>query len=101
MVWVLHPTSGSHVRRGFYDLAKATAPIAKEALPRIAALYQIEDLVRGKTADDRLAAPRPRVNPWSVICGPGLMPLHWWPKGQCETNAALQGPQTTAYKCTG
>src|SRR3954470_14950365 len=41
----------SHVRRGFYDLAKA--PIAVEALKRIAALYAIEAEIRGKTADDR------------------------------------------------
>jgi len=47
----------SHVRRGFYDLAKAgAAPIATEALTRIAALYRIEAEVRGKTAADRLAA---------------------------------------------
>ena len=39
----------SHVRRGFYDLAKAKAPIAMEALRRIAALYEIEERVRGKT----------------------------------------------------
>ena len=45
----------SHVRRGFYDLAKAKAPIAMEALQRIAALYAIEARVRGKTAADRLA----------------------------------------------
>jgi transposase len=45
----------SHVRRGFYDLAKAKAPIAMEALQRIAALYEIEARVRGKSANDRLA----------------------------------------------
>jgi hypothetical protein len=45
----------SHVRRGFYDLAKAKAPIAMEALQRIAALYEIEARVRGKSAADRLA----------------------------------------------
>jgi hypothetical protein len=39
----------SHVRRGFYDLAKAEAPIAMEALQRIAALYEIEARVRGKS----------------------------------------------------
>jgi transposase len=44
----------SHVRRRFYDLAKATAPIAMEALQRIAALYEIEARVRGKSAADRL-----------------------------------------------
>jgi transposase len=46
----------SHVRRGFYDLAKAKAPIAMEALRRIGGLYEIEDNVRGKTAVERLAA---------------------------------------------
>src|SRR4029077_2439998 len=45
-----------HVRRGFYDLAKAKAPIAVEALQRIAALYEIEARVRGKSAADRREA---------------------------------------------
>jgi transposase len=53
----------SHVRRGFYDLAKAKAPIAMEALRRIAALYEIEDRVCGKTAVDRLAARRAESKP--------------------------------------
>jgi transposase len=44
----------SHVRRGFYNLAKAKAPIAMEALRRIAALYEIEARVRGKSSADRL-----------------------------------------------
>ncbi len=53
----------SHVRRGFYDLAKAgAAPIAVEALARIAALYRIEAEVRGKTAD-RLAARQAKSRP--------------------------------------
>jgi transposase len=47
----------SHVRRGFYDLAKGgKAPIASEALRRIAALYRIETDIRGKSAAERLAA---------------------------------------------
>jgi transposase len=46
----------SHVRRGFYDQAKTgTAPVATEALKRIAALYEIEARVRGKSPDERLA----------------------------------------------
>jgi transposase len=45
----------SHVRRGFYDLAKAHAPVALEALRRIGALYKIEERIRGKDADHRLA----------------------------------------------
>ncbi len=54
----------SHVRRGFYDLAKAgAAPIAVEALARIAALYRIEAEVRGKTAADRLAVRQAKSRP--------------------------------------
>lgn len=45
----------SHVRRGFYDLAKTKAPIATETLKRIAALYEIEERVRGKSIADRQA----------------------------------------------
>jgi transposase len=43
----------AHVRRGFYDLAKTKAPIATEALKRVAALYQIEADIRGTSADER------------------------------------------------
>ena len=54
----------AHVRRGFYDLAKAgAAPIAVEALARIATLYRIEAEVRGKTAADRLAARQAKSRP--------------------------------------
>jgi transposase len=53
----------SHVRRGFYDLAKAKAPIATETLKRIAALYEIEAGVRGKSAADRLAVRQAESKP--------------------------------------
>src|SRR5271170_1166756 len=53
----------SHVRRGFYDLAKTKAPIATEALQRIAALYEIEERVRGKSAADRLAVRQAESRP--------------------------------------
>ncbi len=44
----------AHVRRKFFDLSKAQkSPIAKEALERIAALYAIEDAIRGKPAEQR------------------------------------------------
>jgi transposase len=44
----------SHVRRGFYDLARTgAAPIAAEALARIAALYRIETGIRGQSAAQR------------------------------------------------
>jgi len=45
--------------QGYYDLAKAKAPIATETLERIAALYKIEERVRGKGAADRLAVREP------------------------------------------
>lgn len=46
----------SHVRREFIELAKGkAAPIAQEALQRIAALYAIEAEVRGKPPDIRRA----------------------------------------------
>src|SRR5438552_17131362 len=49
----------SHVRRKFYELAAAgPAPIASEALERIAALYRIESEIRGRSADDRRAVRR-------------------------------------------
>jgi transposase len=49
----------SHVRRRFYELAAAgAAPIASEALERIAGLYRIETEIRGFSADHRRAARR-------------------------------------------
>ena len=43
-----------HVRRNFYKLAAAgPAPIASEALQRIAALYAIEKDIRGRSAEER------------------------------------------------
>jgi transposase len=44
----------SHVRRGFYDLARnGTSPIATEALRRIAALYAVEAEIRGMSVEKR------------------------------------------------
>jgi hypothetical protein len=54
----------SHVRRGFYDLAKSSnAPIATEALQRIAALYRIEADIRGRNAADRQVEREARSKP--------------------------------------
>lgn len=50
-----------HVRREFFDLTKSgTAPIAEEALRRIAALYAVEAEVRGKPPDVRRNARQTR-----------------------------------------
>ncbi len=54
----------SHVRRHFYELANpGPAPIAAEALTRIAALYRIEDEIRGRSADQRRAVRQERIRP--------------------------------------
>ena len=54
----------AHARRGFYDLAKAgAAPIATEALARIAALYRIEADIRGKAAGHRLEVRQAKSRP--------------------------------------
>jgi transposase len=46
----------AHVRRRFFELAAAgPAPIASEALQRIASLYRIESEIRGFGADERRA----------------------------------------------
>lgn len=44
----------AHVRRRFYELAAAgPAPIASEALKRIAELYAVESEIRGRSAEER------------------------------------------------
>jgi transposase len=54
----------SHVRREFYDIQVQTpAPIAGEALVRIAALYAIEAEIRGLTAAERQQARQRRSKP--------------------------------------
>lgn len=66
-----HETNGptlafcwAHVRRQFYDLAKGgAAPIATEALRRIAELYVIEAEVRGQSPEIRRAARQARSKP--------------------------------------
>ena len=54
----------SHVRRRFYELAAAgPAPIATEALERIAKLYAVEKDIRGRNADERRAVRQDRSRP--------------------------------------
>jgi transposase len=54
----------AHLRRHFYDVAKGgDAPIASEALERIAALYVIEKTIRGLNPDERRAARQQRSKP--------------------------------------
>ncbi len=53
----------SHARRQFYELASGAAPIATEALTRIAALYRIESEIRGRSAEERRTVRQQRSRP--------------------------------------
>ena len=54
----------AHVRRKFFDLHEAhKSPVAAEALQRIAVLYAIEDQIRGRLPEERLAVRRQRAKP--------------------------------------
>ena len=79
----------AHVRREFYDLAKGrTAPIATEALRRIADLYAIEAEVRGKPPDVRRDVRQVRSKPL-------VEALFAWLEAQL---ARLSGSAPTAEK---
>jgi transposase len=63
----------AHVRRRFYELAAAgPAPIASEALERIAALYVIEKDIRGRSAEERRAIRQEKTRPLLVDLEPWL-----------------------------
>nr|WP_313903836.1 transposase [Rhizobium leguminosarum] len=63
----------SHVRRRFYELAAAgPAPIATEALRRIAELYKIEDEIRGRTHKERSTARQESSRPITDSLAPWL-----------------------------
>jgi hypothetical protein len=54
----------AHLRRHFFDIAKGgDAPIASEALERIAALYAIEKTIRSLRADERRAVRQDKSKP--------------------------------------
>jgi hypothetical protein len=54
----------AHVRRKFHDLYEShQSPIAKEALERIGALYEIEREIRGRPPDERKKVRNERARP--------------------------------------
>jgi transposase len=54
----------AHVRRGFYELYEAhKSAVAKETLERIAALYVIEEEIRGRSAEERREVRNARSRP--------------------------------------
>jgi transposase len=57
----------AHLRRHFFDIAKGgDAPIASEALERIAAIYAIEKNIRGSSAEERRAVRQNKSKPLVV-----------------------------------
>ena len=75
------------MRRQFYEIqVKTPAPIATEALVRIAALYAIEADIRGLAADERRQARQRRTKPL-------VDDLRLWLEAQL---AAVSGKSTIA-----
>jgi transposase len=63
----------AHVRRRFYELAQGgPAPIASEALARIAAFYRIEVEIRGRPAEERRTVRQQRSRPLVEALEPWL-----------------------------
>lgn len=61
---LLEAACWAHARRKLYDIHVATdSPIAREALERIAVLYQIEEQIRGRPPDERRAVRQARAGP--------------------------------------
>ena len=78
----------AHCRRRFFEIAhKRPAPIAREALQRIAELYEIEAEIRGRSAHERRAPDRRGRSRWSMRCssgsssaGPSCRGSRRWPR---------------------
>jgi transposase len=61
---VVEAACWAHVRRGFHDLhLTGNAPLATEAIRRIALLYAVEQGIRGKPPEVRAAIRRARAGP--------------------------------------
>ena len=69
----------AHVRRRFYEIAAAgAAPIATEALARIAELYALEAEMRGRPADERRTSGLNAPSRSSMISKSGSRPSSPW-----------------------
>jgi transposase len=69
---LLEAACWAHVRRKFYEVHVADhSPIAREALERIGVLYEIEEHIRGRSAEQRQLVRLARA-------GPILTDLHAW-----------------------
>lgn len=81
----------AHLRRDFHDLwVGAKSPIAREALDRIGALYDIEAQISGKDAASRHAARQARSKP-------KVEAFHAWAQAQL-TRLPSKGDLTNAFR---
>jgi len=81
----------AHLRRDFHDLWVGTkSPIAREALDRIGALYDIEAQIVGKSAADRLATRQAQSKP-------RVEAFHAWAQAQL-TKLPAKGDLTNALR---
>ncbi len=81
----------AHARRKFYDVHEATSsPLAREALDRIGALYRIEETIRGRPPDQRLAARAVHSAPLMVELHSWLEATRWRISGRSELAAAIR-----------
>ena len=84
---VIEAACWAHVRRKFVDLHELhQSPVAAQALDRIAALYAVEQEIRGRSPDERCAMRRARSRPL-------LDAMHAWLQ---QTLSALSQKSATA-----
>ncbi|MEI7610037.1 MAG: IS66 family transposase [Rhodospirillaceae bacterium] len=76
---VIEVACWAHVRRKFFDLAQSLkSPMAQQTLTRIAALYTIEDAIRGQPPDHRR-----QIRQAEAV--PPMAALHDWLEAQLRT----------------
>lgn len=81
----------AHARRKLYDLThNNVAPIAEEGLKQIAALYRIEEQVRGTSADERMALRQTKSAPKIAIFKTWLDQARGQVSGKSPSGEALK-----------
>ena len=84
----------AHARRKFFDVhAAESSPLALEALKRIRALYALEEEIRGKSPDERLAVRKAR-------SAPLLKALHEWLHATLRAERSKKSPLAAAIRYT-
>jgi hypothetical protein len=100
---IIEAACWAHVRRKFYDLVKADqAPLATEAVERIAALYAVEAGIRGRPPDERQKIRQNKSRPLLDSFEAWLQAAHAKVSRKSETAVAIRyalalWPQLTRY----